>query len=87
MKNLSMEDVYGSHHSSSTLTRFTSLSEEIILLTSLGQEKPLSTSQSSRSMLKNFPTAAFTVKPHSSLFMPQKLLLSSSWPWECQALV
>lgn len=38
MKNLSMEDVYGSHHTSSTITRFTSLSENIVL-TSSGQEE------------------------------------------------
>lgn len=71
MKNLSMEDVYESHHPSSTITRFTSLSEENIVLTSPGQEKPLSTLQRSHGPLENLQTAAFTVQPYSSLFTPE----------------
>lgn len=69
--------MYDSHHPSSAITRFTSLSEESIVLTSSsGQGKPLSPLQRSWDMLKNFPT--FTVKPYCSLFLPQKLLPSSS---------
>lgn len=41
MKNLSMEDVYGSHQPSSTISRFTSIAKENILQVSTGQEKCL----------------------------------------------
>lgn len=41
------------------------------MLTSPGQEKPLSTLQRSHGPLENFQTAAFTVQPYSSLFTPE----------------